>query len=314
VTSGQRLDGPEFLIVTGFPVRMGNPDFYYNSRDDEQHGDYEFSTLPKGCHCMSETWRMFAAVDLTDEIRDRIKRTQQLLDEAGWNCRWVAEERMHMTVRFYGELEVPTVEQLQEELRARLAAQPAFELRVSRVGAFPGPNRPRTLWLGIDDRFQQLGKLRKAVDDASSAVGIEPEPGPYRPHLTVGRLIHTFRVDEDEAVEAFQEFGAYEPLFWIPEHVNLVKSKFGRGGIQYTIIEQFSLGEPDGTVSNGDADVYAAPSMPTLLDFLDNSDPPEIDETPVFEIERDDPDENGDHTAEEDGEYSSTESGGGHSA
>jgi RNA 2',3'-cyclic 3'-phosphodiesterase len=246
---------------------------------------------------MSETWRMFVAVDLTEEIRDRIERTQQLLEEAGWRCRWVPRERMHMTVRFYGNLEIPTVEQLQEELRTRLAQQPAFELRVSRVGAFPGPNRPRTIWLGIDDRFEQLGNLRKAVDYASAAVGIEPEPGPYRPHLTVGRLHHDFKVDQDDAVEAFQEFGAYEPLFWVPEEVNLVKSQFGRGGIKYTAVESFSLGEPSGTVSDGDEDAYNRPSLPTLLHFLDHSDPPDEHEETVG-IQREEEMESEDSTGE----------------
>lgn len=256
---------------------------------------------------MSEMWRTFAAVELTEEIRERIKRTQQLLDDAGWRCRWVPEERMHMTVRFYGNLDMPTVEKLQEELRGRLAAQPAFELRVSRVGAFPGPNRPRTLWLGIDDRFEQLGKLRTAVDDATQAVGIEPEPGPYRPHLTIGRLSHDFRIDEDDAIEAFQEFGAYEPLYWVPEHVNLVRSKFGRGGIQYTTIEQFPLGEPQGTVSDGNEDeIYRLQKLPTLLDYMDHIDPPEESRPPVFQIDGDD-EETADSSDDEDS--SATESG-----
>jgi RNA 2',3'-cyclic 3'-phosphodiesterase len=250
---------------------------------------------------MSETWRMFVAIDLTEEIRDRIERTQQLLDEVGWRCRWVPRERMHMTVRFYGDIPVPTVEQLQEELRSRLAQQPAFELRVSRVGAFPGPNRPRTLWLGIDDRFEQLGNLRKAVDNASGAAGIEPEPGPYRPHLTVGRLHHDFKVDEDDAVEAFQEFGAYEPLFWVPDQVKLVKSKFGRGGVQYTVVESFALGEPDGTVSVGEDEVQSRPPIPTLLDYLDFSDPPdEHDETVGIQTEEEM--ESEDATGEETGD------------
>ncbi len=224
-----------------------------------------------------EKWRMFAAVDLTDEIRERIKRTQELLEEAGWRCRWVTEERMHMTVRFYGNLDGETVEQLQTALRKYLSQQPAFELRVSRVGAFPGPNRPRTLWLGIDDPFAQLSKLRKAVDDASEEAGIPPEPGPYRPHLTVGRLMHNFKVDEDEAIEAFQEFGAYDPLQWVPESVKLVRSKFGRGGTQYTTIEEFVLAEPAGTILTGREDDFR-PRVPTLLDYLDNTDPPSVDE------------------------------------
>ncbi len=249
---------------------------------------------------MSDKWRMFAAIDLTEEIRERIRMTQQLLENAGWKCRWVPEHRMHMTVRFYGDLNEETVRNLQEELRPRLAAQPAFELRVSRVGAFPGVNRPRTLWLGIDDYFEQLGKLRKAVDDASSAAGIEPEPGPYRPHLTVGRLSHDFKVDEEDAIDAFQEFGAYEPLFWVPDQVNLVRSQFGRGGVQYTVIEEFPLGEPAGTVSDGDDTIYAPPKLPTLLDFLDNTDPPEDEaERPVFAIEADEPEDAPDSSDDE---------------
>lgn len=249
---------------------------------------------------MSETWRMFAAIDLTDEIRDRILRTQHSLDRAGWRCRWVPESRMHMTVRFYGNLEVGTVERLQDELRRQLENQPAFELRVSRVGAFPGPNRPRTIWLGIDDRFEQLSKLRAAVDRASAAVGLEPEPGPYRPHLTVGRLMHDFHVDEDEAVEAFQEFGAYEPLFLVPENVNLVKSKIARGGVQYTIVESFPLAEPNGTTSDGEEDVYVRPALPTLLDFMDDADPPEETRLDEFrtEFEPDDDDTESTRTAD----------------
>lgn len=224
---------------------------------------------------MSDEWRVFAAIDITDEIRDRIKRTQQMLEDAGWRCRWVQEDRMHMTVRFYGNLAIPTVERLQDELRPRLAAQPRFELRVSRVGAFPGPNRPRTIWLGIDDRFEQLGNLRAAVDAGSDAAGIEPETGPYRPHLTVGRLRHDFRVDSDDAVEAFQKFGAYEPLFWVPDTVKLVRSQFTRGGVQYTTIEEFELGPPDGTVSEGSQEDVERIQLPTLLDYLDDTDPPD---------------------------------------
>jgi hypothetical protein len=88
--------------------------------------------------------------------------------------------------------------------------------------------------------------------------------------------MHNFKVDEDEAVDAFQEFGAYEPLFWVPNEVNLIRSKFGRGGVQYTTIESFTLGEPDGTTSDGKEDqIYARPKLPTLLDYLDYTEPPD---------------------------------------
>jgi 2'-5' RNA ligase len=209
---------------------------------------------------VSEQWRVFAAIDLTDEIKQRMSETARLLDEAGWQAKWVSQDKMHMTVRFYGDLEIPKVERLQEELRNRLSQQPAFELQVNRVGAFPAPNRPRVIWLGIHDPFEQLPGLKSLVEDATSAAGIEPEPGPYKPHLTVGRLAPSFRVSGEDAVAAFQEFGTYEPIVWVPESVQLVRSKIGRGGAQYTIIEEFAFGPPDGTVSepeDEDTDVEA---------------------------------------------------------
>lgn len=190
---------------------------------------------------MSEIWRMFAAIDLTAEIRHRIIRTQQLLDDAGWKCRWVPENRMHLTVRFYGDLDTQTIDSLRNEFRTRLEGQPALELCVSRLGAFPNPNRPRVLWLGVDDPFEQLLELRDRIDDASAAAGIEPERGRFRPHLTVGRLARDFKVRQHEAVDAFKRFGSYDPLPFTPDHVNLVRSEFGKGGVHYTVVEQFAL-------------------------------------------------------------------------
>jgi RNA 2',3'-cyclic 3'-phosphodiesterase len=203
---------------------------------------------------VSEQWRVFAAVDLTDEIKARITETARLLEEAGWLAKWVPEQKMHMTVRFYGDLAVPTVERLQEELRERMSRQPAFELHVNRVGAFPAPNRPRVVWLGIHDPFEQLPGLKGLVDKASSAAGLEPEPGPYKPHLTVGRLLPSFKIQGEEAVAAFQEFGSYEPIVWVPESVQLIRSKLGRGGSQYTVLEEFAFGPPDGTISEPESE------------------------------------------------------------
>jgi RNA 2',3'-cyclic 3'-phosphodiesterase len=222
---------------------------------------------------MSEVWRIFTAVDLTQEIRDRMSETAELLQNAGWEARWVPQDRMHMTVRFFGDTAVETIEKLQDELRPRLAAQPAFELHVSRVGAFPAPNRPRVIWLGIDDPFGQIPNLKAAVEDASVAAGLEAEPGPYKPHLTVGRLQPKFRISGDEAVETFQEFGRYEPLTWIPDSVNLVRSKLARGGAQHTVIEKFPFGPPDGTISEDEhededqTDVAGAAGSAENLEF-----------------------------------------------
>jgi hypothetical protein len=62
-------------------------------------------------------------------------------------------------------------------------------------------------------------------------------------------LTPRFKVSGEDAVQAFQAFGSYEPLVWVPDSVRLVRSKLGRGGSEYTLIEEFPLGPPDGTIS-----------------------------------------------------------------
>jgi 2'-5' RNA ligase len=53
---------------------------------------------------------------------------------------------------------------------------------------FPGPRKPRTLWLGIERGTGELGALADALDAPLVPLGWPPDDRPYRPHLTVARL------------------------------------------------------------------------------------------------------------------------------
>jgi RNA 2',3'-cyclic 3'-phosphodiesterase len=201
---------------------------------------------------MSEMWRVFAAVELAREIKQQIQTTAHLLGELGWNARWVKPDKAHLTVRFYGDLVVDRLPILQDELRDAVRSVPGFDIVVWGAGAFPNPKRPRVIWLGMDDPSGRLEPLKLAVERASGRAGLEEETGPYKPHLTVGRLHPQFRITGSASADALARVGDFDPIPMPVSDIVLFRSQLGRGGSQYTVIDRFPLGEPLAEAANDD--------------------------------------------------------------
>jgi len=104
------------------------------------------------------------------------------------SVRWVKREALHLTLRFLGEVEPELLSAVTGAL-AELAGSGRFELTLSALGTFGG-RRPRVVQVGFAENngFERLQRLRCQLDGALSVVGFESERGPYRPHLTLGRV------------------------------------------------------------------------------------------------------------------------------
>ena len=46
--------------------------------------------------------RLFAAVPVPDPAREQILKLLSRLREGGWPVRWVTEEGLHLTLKFFG--------------------------------------------------------------------------------------------------------------------------------------------------------------------------------------------------------------------
>ncbi|HXX72883.1 MAG TPA: RNA 2',3'-cyclic phosphodiesterase, partial [Candidatus Acidoferrales bacterium] len=95
-----------------------------------------------------ENIRSFVAVDLDDpEIKNRITKAQQDLEQTGASLKIVQPELMHLTLRFLGEIPQPTVQRVIEAM-GELRFSP-FEVVFSGVGVFPNIRRISVVWIGI---------------------------------------------------------------------------------------------------------------------------------------------------------------------
>lgn len=133
--------------------------------------------------------RVFIAIEIPDEIQAAIQeRTAGLRAAVGDGVvRWVARENVHLTLKFLGEVSAANVELLAQMLRAQAAQHEAFSLEVGGLGIFPGPRRPRVLWIGIQAP-PALDSLQRAIEAAAARLGYPPEERPFSPHLTIGRV------------------------------------------------------------------------------------------------------------------------------
>ncbi len=136
-----------------------------------------------------EIVRAFFAVDLDDATRRAAMRTAQLLRESpdGKAVRWVRGGTLHITLRFLGDVEVGRIEPLVGSVRKQTASLRSFRLELGSAHPFPSRRRPNAIVLDVGPK-DRLEELAEAVERGTVEAGFEPEPRPFRAHLTLGRV------------------------------------------------------------------------------------------------------------------------------
>jgi 2'-5' RNA ligase len=132
--------------------------------------------------------RLFVALELPPEACRAAGEVARELKATGADVKWVRPESLHLTLKFLGEVDPARLPEVKEALRRACAGAPALELGLAGAGAFPGPQRPQVVWLGLEGQTRELGELAGRVEEALAELGFPPEKRAFKPHLTLGRL------------------------------------------------------------------------------------------------------------------------------
>jgi 2'-5' RNA ligase len=128
--------------------------------------------------------RLFVALDIDDNIRNRIARFLDGVRGFAPDVRWVRPESLHVTLKFIGEEPETHVDEIRRRLETIEAGR--FELDFRGYGFFPSAHAPRVFWVGIDGDAK-LTSLAASVDSKLSELNIQEEQHAYNAHLTLGR-------------------------------------------------------------------------------------------------------------------------------
>jgi RNA 2',3'-cyclic 3'-phosphodiesterase len=176
--------------------------------------------------------RTFIAIDLPPAVQEALDRFEKELQRVPAPVAWVKPERIHLTLKFLGDVASERIPELQGSLAQVAGTAAPFRLQPFGCGAFPSVKQMRVIWVGLTGDWEALKKLQTGVEEAMGELGFKKEERPFRAHLTVGRVkgSHHLRALQD-LLMSHQSFEA--EAFDVTELV-LYKSELRPEGALYT--------------------------------------------------------------------------------
>jgi 2'-5' RNA ligase len=182
--------------------------------------------------------RCFIAIEMPANIRQSIADVIEKCNKKFKGIKWVAPEKIHITLKFLGEVNEGLMPEIQKRLARVCAARDIFSIAIKGAGAFPNFKYPNVLWIGIDES-EELKRLYEDIEDVLSELGFERESRKYSPHLTIGR------VKDRKGIEpVIKEIYTFKDAFFGSIDVNeilLMRSVLKSEGAEYSKIAGFQL-------------------------------------------------------------------------
>ncbi|HUF62660.1 MAG TPA: RNA 2',3'-cyclic phosphodiesterase [Verrucomicrobiales bacterium] len=159
----------------------------------------------------------------------------------GFEARWIVPGQMHLTLRFFANLEEHELPALCTAVETAVQNFGPFPLRLGPAGCFTRAGRPRIFWVGLIDEAEALTRLFESVSRAVQGIGGTANQGDFHPHITVGRAGHRARRfrrslewGPDPKSQEARCQGSVEQL-------HLMRSTPCPGGVQYDSLASFPL-------------------------------------------------------------------------
>lgn len=193
--------------------------------------------------------RLFVAIELPEAWRVEATAARRWLldrllhpsgeavdDQPG--LRFTSPERLHLTLRFLGEVDEAALPALQQQLAGEVVAVDVA-LELAALGTFGSRARPRVVWLGLGGDLDGLQATRAAVDRALVAAGVAVDDQPLRPHITLARVDRRATPGQRRAIRAaIEEIEAPASARFVAREVVLVRSHLGRD-VRYEVLGRY---------------------------------------------------------------------------
>lgn len=174
--------------------------------------------------------RLFAAIRPPGAVIDALLELESYIPGA----RWQDEDQLHLTLRFFGEVEAAQAEELAVALEKVTA--PPFALALRGVGHFERKGRAHTLWAGLAPS-DALAALQRKVESAARRAGLAPESRKFAPHITLARL----GAGSGPVLPFLAAHGALAGAPWQVSSFDLIESTLTPAGAEYQTVRRYRL-------------------------------------------------------------------------
>ncbi|MFI5234932.1 MAG: RNA 2',3'-cyclic phosphodiesterase [Gemmatimonadales bacterium] len=181
--------------------------------------------------------RLFAAIPASAPARDQVTRLLRELRDLRWPVRWVAEEGIHLTLKFYGEVAVERLDAIAESIGFAIRGTGPLALGLSGLGGFPSMERARVVWAAVEAP-PALELLQDRIERHAEALGFPLEGATFRPHITLGRVREGEHLRPEVVARLHATALAGD---FTADRVVLYESRLGERGPAYVAMHTFPL-------------------------------------------------------------------------
>jgi 2'-5' RNA ligase len=189
--------------------------------------------------------RLFIAINLPPEIRERLKAAQAELAEqiSQKAVVWTKPDQFHLTLNFLGDVEVEKVPSLLPALHEAGGRFAPLDLTIAGIGLFPHGRRPRVIWAGVQSDGHALFALQEGTTNSVREICAEPDEKNFVGHITIGRCKELTRSETRTVVEFAEVKQAVALGSWTASSFELMRSELSPNGATHTVYESIPLGK-----------------------------------------------------------------------
>ncbi len=155
-------------------------------------------------------------------------------------ARWIDVENFHITLRFIGDIDGRTADEVVDRLDR--IERPEFQLALSGMGSF-GSKKPHSVIAGVT-QAPEMYALQAEIERLCQRLGLPADPRKFTPHVTLARLRNARPEDVAHYLTGRGNF--HTNAFTVNRFV-LMSSKESVGGGPYVTEEAFPLYESGGS-------------------------------------------------------------------
>ncbi len=180
--------------------------------------------------------RTFISLELPIEIKTGIREIQDQLRKAGVQARWVKPELSHLTLAFLGSITPDKIETIGKILKETASQITLIRLKLSKIGCFPNPARPRIIFVSLEGELDKLNLLATKIRKELKKVNIYFDEKPFLSHITLGRIKR--KQNLSHLIEEIQ----VKKVEFVANQVTLTQSTLTTSGPIYKELKSILLG------------------------------------------------------------------------
>ncbi|UCD20757.1 MAG: RNA 2',3'-cyclic phosphodiesterase [archaeon] len=175
--------------------------------------------------------RCFIAIDLPSEIKDFLFNLRGKIGLV--NAKFVERRNLHLTLKFFGEIDDLKVKQIQEKIQELKFKK--FNVSLGNIGFFPDKNYIRVLWVSLEPSSE----IKRLYDEINSVLsGIKTKEEDSKSHITLAR-IKTIK-DKPKFLDSVSKIKIKKKSF-VVDSIKLKKSVLTNKGPLYSDLLEIPL-------------------------------------------------------------------------